>query len=221
MKLLVVEDDPLTLEAFSELLGLEGFEVIEAENGEKAFRLWQEEKPDLVCLDIMMPKMDGYEVCRKIREQDSKTPVLFLSAKTSELDVVVGLELGADDFIRKPFTAREVMARIRAALRRAYPGKGERVLTLGDLQVWPDELRAERAGRAIDLTPREVEMLILLDEKREVAITRDEFLDRCWGMDYFPDSRTLDQHVHVLRKKIGAEPQIIETVRGIGYRFRD
>lgn len=220
MKLLVAEDDPLTLEAFSELLRLEGFTVIEAENGQKAFRLWQEEKPDLACLDIMMPEMDGYEVCRRIREVDCRIPILFLSAKTSELDAVVGLELGADDFIRKPFTAKEVMARIRSALRRAYPEKGERILTLGTLKVWPEELRAERDGRAIELTPREVEMLILLDEKREVAIARDEFLDRCWGMNYFPDSRTLDQHVHVLRKKIGAEPQIIETVRGVGYRFR-
>ena len=220
MKILIAEDDPLTLEALSELLRLEGFEVIAVQNGSEALARWKEDQPDLVCLDIMMPEMDGYEACRELRKLDAKVPILFLSAKREEMDVVVGLELGADDFIRKPFTSREVMARIRAALRRAYPEKGRRKIQLADLTLWPEELRAERGGVTIDLTPREVEMLILLEEKKTLPVTRDEFLDRCWGMDYFPDSRTLDQHVHVLRKKIG-EPALIGTVRGIGYRYEE
>lgn len=220
MKILLTEDDPLTLEALGELLRLEGFEVCEASSGEAALELWRSERPDLVCLDIMMPGMDGYEVCRRLRKLDAAVPILFLSAKSEENDVIVGLELGADDFIRKPFTTGEVLARIRAALRRAYPGKASRVLEMTGLKVWPDELRAERDGKEIELTPREVSMLVLLNEKVNRPVSRDEFLDRCWGMDYFPDSRTLDQHIHMLRKKIGGESTVIETVRGVGYRFR-
>lgn len=221
MKILLTEDDPLTLEALGELLRLEGFQVVEASGGEMALRLWDAERPDLVCLDIMMPGMDGYEVCRRLREKDSRIPILFLSAKSEERDVVAGLELGADDFIRKPFTTGEVMARIRSALRRAYPEKGSRRLTMADLVIWPDELRAEQSGRGIELTLREVKMLLLLEEKKNLPVSRDEFLDRCWGMDYFPDSRTLDQHVHMLRKKIAGGSELIETVRGVGYRFRE
>ncbi|MGJ8695991.1 MAG: response regulator transcription factor [Verrucomicrobiaceae bacterium] len=218
MKILIAEDEPLTLEALGELLGMEGFEVVTATNGKEALECWEAEKPDLVCLDIMMPVMDGYAACRELRKRDGTVPILFLSAKREEVDVVVGLELGADDFIRKPFSAGEVMARIRAALRRAYPGERRRVVMIHGLTLWPDELRGEEGGRTIEFTPREVAMLLLLNEKGSVPVSRDEFLDRCWGMDYFPDSRTLDQHVHVLRKKLG-EPELIETVRGVGYRL--
>ena len=166
-----------------------------------------------------MPKMDGYETCRELRKRDAKVPILFLSAKREEVDVVVGLGLGADDFIRKPFTSGEVMARIRAALRRAYPEEVRREIVMGDLRIWPEELRAERQGGEIELSPREISLLVLLSEKENLPVSRDEFLDRCWGVDYFPDSRTLDQHIHVLRKKLGM-PEFIETVRGVGYRFR-
>jgi DNA-binding response OmpR family regulator len=121
MKILLVEDDPLTIEALAELLRLEGFEVVEAKDGQSALSMLSQDKPDLVCLDIMMPGMNGFDVCRRIREMDARLPVLFISAKSEETDVVIGLELGADDFIRKPFTTGELMARIKAALRRAYP----------------------------------------------------------------------------------------------------
>jgi len=220
MKILVTEDEPMTLEALGELLRMEGFDVVEASGGEMALKLWEEVHPDLVCLDIMMPGMDGYEVCRRLREKDSRTPILFLSAKNEEKDIVAGLELGADDFIRKPFSTGEVMARIKSALRRAYPEKGSRKIQMADVVVWPDELRAEQNGLGIELTLREVKMLLLLEEKKGLPVSRDEFLDRCWGMDYFPDSRTLDQHVHMLRKKIEGGSELIETVRGVGYRFR-
>lgn len=224
MKVLIAEDDPITLDTLVACMRAEGFQTLAAANGQEALRLWEKHRPNLVCLDIMMPGVDGYEVCRRIRASDAATPILFLSAKNEEVDVVVGLELGADDFIRKPFTRAEVMARIRAVLRRSRAAaSARRSLQMHDLTVWPDELRAERAGVEIELTPREAAMLALLHEHAGRPVSRDTFLDRCWGLEYFPDSRTLDQHVVMLRKKIErdpAEPQIIETVRGVGYRYR-
>ena len=224
MKVLIAEDDPITLDTLVACIRSEGFQTFAAANGQQALRLFEKHHPDLVCLDIMMPGVDGYEVCRRIRASDAATPILFLSAKNEEVDIVVGLELGADDFIRKPFTRAEVMARIRAALRRTRAAaSAHRSLQMHDLTVWPDELRAERAGVEIELTPREAAMLALLHECAGRPVTRDTFLDRCWDIEYFPDSRTLDQHIAMLRKKIErdpAEPQIIETVRGVGYRYR-
>jgi two-component system alkaline phosphatase synthesis response regulator PhoP len=223
MKILLAEDDPLTLEALAACLEEEGFETLSAADGKQALELWAEHRPQLLCLDIMMPEIDGFEVCRRVRATDPSVPILFLSAKNEEIDVVVGLGLGADDFIRKPFTRAEVIARIRAALRRAHPvnGKGRR-FTMHDLAVYPDALMAERAGKGIELTRREVSMLELLHRNAGVPVARDTFLDECWGLEYFPDSRTLDQHVLMLRKKIETDPSnpaIIATVRGTGYRF--
>ena len=170
----------------------------------------------------MMPGVDGYEVCRRVRASDREIPILFLSAKSQEIDIVVGLDLGADDFIRKPFTRSEVMARIRAALRRGAPKDASDHFTLDDLTVRPRALVAERAGKTIELTPREVSMLRLLHDHRGEAVSRDAFLDTCWGVDYFPDSRTLDQHIFLLRKKVEADranPTLIQSVRAIGYRY--
>lgn len=228
MKILVAEDDPLTREALIACLEGEGFAVIAAANGHEAIERLQSEPPDLVCLDIMMPGLDGYEVCRRIRAARSRVPVVFLSAKNEEIDVVVGLELGADDFVRKPFGRHELLARIRGALRRssgtevAIGPRPRESFAMGPLTIFPRELRAEREGEMIELTPREVAILTLLHERRGEAVDRDTLLDRCWGMDYFPESRTLDQHIAKLRKKLGddpAEPRVLETVRGVGYRF--
>ncbi|HEY2343955.1 MAG TPA: response regulator transcription factor, partial [Chthoniobacteraceae bacterium] len=206
MKILVAEDDPITLDALTACLVAEGHEALAAANGTDALALWKKHRPDLLCLDVMMPGIDGFELCRRVRASDSRTPILFLSAKNEEIDVVVGLEIGADDFIRKPFTRAEVMARIRAALRRARPAEPARQkLTMHDLTVWPEELRAERDGASFELTPREAAMLALLFENSGRPVSRDAFLDRCWGMDYFPDSRTLDQHIVALRKKVERE----------------
>jgi DNA-binding response OmpR family regulator len=223
MKILLAEDDPLTLEALAACLEDEGFHTLPAADGKQALALWTEHRPQLLCLDIMMPEIDGFEVCRRVRASDPAVPVLFLSAKNEEIDVVAGLGLGADDFIRKPFTRAEVIARIRAALRRAHPvsGKG-RCFMMRDLAVYPDALIAQRAGEGIELTRREVSMLELLHRNAGVPVSRDAFLDECWGLEYFPDSRTLDQHVLMLRKKIEANPSnpmIIATVRGTGYRY--
>lgn len=224
MTILLAEDDPLTLEALDACIRDEGFATLTAADGKQALELWTAHRPQLLCLDIMMPEIDGFEVCRRVRSSDATVPILFLSAKNEELDVVVGLGLGADDFIRKPFTRAEVIARIRAALRRAHPvnDKG-RCFRMGDLSVYPDALVAQRQGaKEIELTRREVSMLELLHGKAGLPVSRDDFLDVCWGLDYFPDSRTLDQHVLMLRKKIEADPakpEIIATVRGVGYRY--
>jgi len=225
MTILLAEDDPLTLEALAACMAEEGFLTLSAANGREALDLWSEHRPQLLCLDIMMPEIDGFEVCRRVRATDPAVPILFLSAKNEEIDVVVGLGLGADDFIRKPFTRAEVIARIRAALRRAHPlnGKGRR-FAMQDLTIHPDALMAERAGKQIELTRREISMLELLHRNAGLPVSRDAFLDACWGLEYYPDSRTLDQHVLMLRKKIEvdpARPKIIATVRGTGYRFAD
>lgn len=222
MKILIADDDSLTLDALATCVENEGFTTLRASDGRGALKLWRDGKPDLLCLDIMMPHIDGYEVCRRVRASDRAVPILFLSAKNQEIDVVAGLDLGADDFIRKPFTRSEVMARIRAALRRSAPHGGGDGFTVHDLTVLPRSLIAERHGKSIELTPREVSMLRLLHDHRGDAVTRDAFLDTCWGLDYFPDSRTLDQHILLLRKKIEknpANPAIIQTVRTIGYRL--
>lgn len=228
MKILVAEDDPLTREALVACLEGEGFAVSAAANGHEALERWQRESPDLVCLDIMMPGLDGYEVCRRIRAARSRVPVVFLSAKNEEVDVVVGLELGADDFVRKPFGRHELLARIRGALRRSVAAESPNLsrrresFEMGPLTIFPKELRAEREGETIELTPREIAILTLLHERRGEAVDRDTLLDRCWGMDYFPESRTLDQHIAKLRKKLGDDPsmpKVLETVRGVGYRF--
>lgn len=224
MKILLADDDPITLDSLRACLEPEGFTALAARHGGEALALWEKHRPDLLCLDIMMPQIDGYEVCRRVRAVDAQVPVLFLSAKSEEIDVVVGLQLGADDFIRKPFGKHELLARIRAALRRVHArAKEARSFAMQGLVVYPRELRAERAGTGIDLSPREAAILELLHEKAGQVVDRDTLLNRCWGMDYFPESRTLDQHIAKLRKRIEpdpANPTIIETVRGVGYRFR-
>lgn len=222
MKILLAEDDPITLDALATCVEAEGFETLRAKDGREAIQLWNENEPQLLCLDIMMPGLDGFEVCRQVRATNTKVPILFLSAKNEERDVVIGLDLGADDFIRKPFTRREVMARIRAALRRVDPDDHAGEFTLHDLLVRPASLLATRNETNIDLTPREVHMLRLLHAESGKPVSRDRFLDECWGQDYFPDSRTLDQHIFMLRKKIERDPStptIISTVRSIGYRY--
>jgi two-component system, OmpR family, alkaline phosphatase synthesis response regulator PhoP len=223
MKILIADDDPLMLDTIRLCVTTEGFQAITCSDGEQAFAVWEQHRPTIVCLDIMMPKLDGYEVCRRIRAIDRKVPIVFLSAKSEEIDVVVGLQLGADDFLRKPFGKHELIARIRAALRRNHSAyEHSDSFTMRDLTVWPSELRAERASQSIDITPREARILKIFYERAGQVVDRDTILNQCWGIDYFPESRTLDQHIAKLRKRIEIDPDqpLIETVRGIGYRFR-
>ena len=224
MKILIADDDPITLDALNACLQSEGYQVFLAADGLQALELWKRHQPDLLCLDIMMPHLSGYEVCRAVRAEDSRVPLLFLSAKSEEIDVVVGLQLGADDFMRKPFGKHELLARVRGALRRSQKSDAAPShFSMHDVTVYPKELRAERAGIEIALSPREVSILKLLHERAGEVVDRNTLLDSCWGIDFFPESRTLDQHIAKLRKRIEIDPvnpELIETVRGIGYRYR-
>jgi DNA-binding response OmpR family regulator len=227
MKILIAEDDQYIREGLQDLLEAEGYQTFVAVNGMDAVNKYHEHSPNLVLLDIMMPEKDGYTVCREIRSHSNLVPVIFLSAKSEEIDRVVGLELGADDYIMKPFGIREVVARIRAVTRRclatqSIDGGNSRIFKLGDLDVYPEELRARREGVQIDLSPRDVSILELLHEKQGKVVDRDTLFDRCWGQRYLANSRTLDQHISKLRKLIEQDPQqpkIIRTVHGAGYRY--
>ena len=229
MKVLVAEDDKNIREGLLEILQNEGYVTVGAENGKVALEQYEKEKPDFVCLDIMMPELNGYDVCREIRKQDEVIPIIFISAKSEEIDRVLGLELGADDFIMKPFGVKEVIARIRAVSRRCLKTKkvqsdGPAEFLMADLKVLPNELRAKRGGTVIDLSLRDVKILSLLYKMKGKVVDRDTMFNECWGMDYFPSSRSLDQHVSKLRKRIELdpkEPKIIKTVHGAGYRFEE
>lgn len=225
VKILIAEDDHHTRTALVQILSQDGFEVVAAADGEEALTLFQSENPDLVCLDVMMPKLDGYEVCKQIRRLNAQVPLLFLTAKSEEIDTVVGLELGADDYVAKPFGVREILARIRAILRRTRLLESKSSLAksfpLADLQVFPSELRALRDQDEIQLSLRDLKILQLFHDRPGEVITRDQLYNHAWGLDYFPNSRSLDQHISQLRKKIEldpAEPTIIVTIHGAGYR---
>ena len=226
MKILIVEDDTLTREGLAELLQREGYTIAQANNGSEGLLRYREFNPDLVCLDVMMPEMSGYDVCREIRKTDLHLPVVFITAKSEEIDTVVGLELGADDYIAKPFGKQEVLARIRALIRRANlqskpSGKSYRFI-MDDLEIVPDELRAYRDSQSYDLSPRDIAILEHLFQNRGRVVDRDSLFDAAWGSNYMPNSRSLDQHISQLRKRIEKDPKvptIIKTVHGAGYRF--
>jgi DNA-binding response OmpR family regulator len=225
MKILIAEDDQYIREGLQDLLQSEGYQIVTAVDGAEAVQKYNEESPHLVLLDIMMPQMDGYSVCREIRKHSGEVPVICLSAKSEEIDRVIGLELGGDDYIMKPFGTREVVARIRAVTRRCLADRKEGTLSLlklADLEVYPAELRAKRGETRIDLSLRDVSILQLLHENRGRVVDRNSLFDHCWGQTYLPTSRPLDQHISKLRKLIAGDPQnpdIIRTVHGVGYRY--
>jgi len=241
MKILVAEDDYNILMGLVEVLEDEGYHPIPARDGEAALQAYQAEQPDFVILDIMMPKQNGYDVCRAIRKSNTTIPILFLSAKSEEIDKVVGLELGADDYLTKPFGIKELTARIRAIARRVKVNKSTQQVPIeaspsnpqpqentsesfliSDLMVSPGELRARRGETVIDLSIRDVKILQSLFKYKGKVLDRNTIFNECWGTDYYPNSRTLDQHISQLRKKIEVNPKspkIIRTVHGIGYRY--
>ncbi len=226
MKVLLAEDDTNIRKGLSDILRNEGYTPLEAADGEQALRLFESEAPDFVCLDIMMPGQSGYEVCRQIRARNAGVPIIFISAKSEEVDKVVGLELGADDFIVKPFGVKEVVARIRAVTRRCLADREREApanrFDIADLVVFPAELRARRGQEEIELSLREVRMLELFSRNKGVVLDRATIFDACWGDRFFPSSRTLDQHIAKLRKRIERDPRnpaIIRTVHGVGYRY--
>ena len=227
MKVLVVEDDEHIRNGLMEILEMEGFEPLGAADGRQALDMFQSEAIDFVCLDIMMPKMNGYDVCRRIRHEAPHLPVIFISAKTEEADRVLGLELGADDFILKPFGVREVVARIRAVARRAFQNRpdptGENApFRIADLEVTPAQLRAFRSDQAIELSLRDVRVLRLFHRRAGQVVDRQTLYKEIWGWSHQPNSRCIDQLMAQLRKKIEVhphEPHIIHTIYGGGYRY--
>lgn len=226
MKILIAEDDHNIREGLNDLLSQEGYVIDAVENGKIALERFKQDKPQFVILDIMMPEMDGYTVCREIRSLDADIPIIFLSAKSEEIDRVIGLELGADDYITKPFGTREVVARIRAITRRYLKTNNtpnEQVsFSFGDLVIYPNELRAKKEKGFIDLSLREIKVLQTLSSHQGEVVTRDQLFNECWGYEHMPNSRTLDQHISKLRKLIEtnpAEPVLIKTVHGVGYRY--
>ena len=227
-KVLIIEDDDNLQEALRYRLEQDGYTVHSAMDGEEGLDLAREVGPDLIILDIMLPILDGFEVCRIIR-QEIAAPVIILTAKDEEVDRVVGLELGADDYVVKPFSTRELLARIKAVRRRSRSGGDglpamdtATVLSAGDLHVNLTKHTAELGDRELALKPKEFSLLALLMSSRNRVFTRDQILERIWGLDWVGDNRTVDVHVRRLREKIEtdpSEPTRIVTVRGVGYRF--
>jgi len=202
----------------------EGYNTISAENGKIGYELYLKEKPDLLCLDIMMPELNGYDLCKKIRENGDNTPVIFISAKSEEIDKVLGLELGADDYIIKPFGVREVIARVKSVLRRSHSIEQEisENFLFGDINLIPSTLSGSRGNESLSFSPREMKLLIFLYKNKGKVLSRDQLYDCGWGEHYLASSRSLDQFISQLRKKIEidpANPQLIVTIPTAGYRF--
>ena len=224
--ILVVDDETNLRETLVDALEAEGFRVVSAADGREALTVFRAERPDLVLLDLMLPELSGIEVCRIIRAE-SGVPIVMLTAKDSEIDKVVGLELGADDYVTKPFSVRELSARIRALFRRAEQSvtaeNPPAVVDLGRVQVDIAGHRLLRDGDALPVKPKAFELLVFLLRHPGQVFTRDHLLERVWGYDYAGETRTVDVHVHWLRSQIEEEPsspRFIHTVRGVGYGFR-
>jgi DNA-binding response OmpR family regulator len=218
---LVVDDEPTLVATLKYNLEREGYRVVSAADGEKAITLARTERPDLMILDLMLPVVDGLEVCRILRREMS-LPILMLTARVGEVDKVVGLEIGADDYVTKPFSTRELLARIRALLRRTTTPADEEALVSGDLRIDLKRREVTRNDRPVELKPKEMELLIYFMRNKGRAFTREQLLREVWGYDFYGDSRTVDVHVSWLRQKIEEQPGKpvrILTVRGVGYRF--
>jgi len=225
-KILIVEDDRNLLDTLKYNLRKEGYDVVTAVDGAEALDVARREKPDLIILDLMLPKVSGFEVCRILRK-DMAVPILMLTAKADETDKIVGLEIGADDYMTKPFSLRELLARVRAMLRRTMMAQTqleaiEPVLKVGDIEVDVARHRASKGGRVLELKPKEFDLLAFLVRNKGLVFSRDQLLEKVWGYDFAGDTRTVDVHVRWLRQKIETDPNNPEhliTVRGTGYKL--
>jgi DNA-binding response OmpR family regulator len=225
MKILVVDDEPTIVETVSYSLRMENYETVTAENAEQCLELVRTEKPDLILLDVMLPSASGFDVCRRIRQM-SDVPVIMLTAKAEETDRVVGLEIGADDYVTKPFSMRELMARVKSVLRRrtvADGGSSNSLIRIGGLIVDAQRHEASVNGGPIELSRKEFELLYYFVSHPNRTVSRDTLLDEVWGKDMCVGERTVDVHVRWLREKIEEDPSTprrLLTVRGVGYQFR-
>ena len=225
-KVLIVEDDPNLLSTLEYNLRKESYDVATAADGAEAVEVARRQKPELIILDVMLPKIDGFEVCRILRNEMS-VPILMLTAKDEETDKIVGLEIGADDYMTKPFSMRELLARIRAMLRRARLAETPTtvepsLLKINDLEIDIDRHQAFLNGAELDLTPKEFALLTFLAKNKGLVFSREQLLERVWGYDYAGDTRTVDVHIRWLRRKIEtdpAKPERLLTVRGTGYKL--
>jgi len=231
-KILVVDDEPSIITLLEYNLRQAGFDVLIAMDGEEGKRLAETEAPDFILLDLMLPKLDGMEVCKQLRQQKIMTPILMLTAKDHALDKIIGLELGADDYMGKPFSTREVIARIKAILRRAQIQTEavndnkieEKKITIGELIIYPMKFEAYFKGNLIELTLKEFELLVYLAKNRGRVQSREELLNAVWKNDFSSDTRIVDVQISRLREKIKEEtkkPVYIKTFRGIGYKMED
>jgi DNA-binding response OmpR family regulator len=221
--ILTIEDDPAILRGLSDNLQFEGYEVITASDGETGYRLQRERKPDLIVLDLMLPRMSGLELCRKLRGEGIQTPILMLTARSEEPDRVLGLDLGADDYVTKPFSVRELMARVRALLRRSQPRSDlPDDLRFGSVEIDFRSYEARRNGAAVEMTRKEFAILRFLASRAGEVVSRDDLLNEVWGYESYPTSRTVDNHVAGLRAKLekdASQPEHLKTVHGVGYKF--
>ena len=224
-RLLVIEDEIALAEGLKDNFELEGFQVLVANDGEAGLRIAQSEKLDIIILDIMMPKKSGFDVCKELRGQGIQTPIIMLTARTEEVDRVLGLELGADDYVAKPFSTRELIARVKAVLRRS-PDKKEKQINIydfGKIKVdFEHYIAYDKKNSQIDMTYKEFEILKFFMQNKARTVSRDELLDKVWGYEIYPTSRTVDNHIVKLRKKIEDNPENpkhILTVYGIGYKY--
>ncbi len=225
-KILVVEDDRNLLDTLQYNLRQEGYEVVTAVDGAEALDISRREKPELIVLDIMLPKLNGFDVCRILRKETS-VPIMMLTARADEVDKIVGLEIGADDYMTKPFSLRELLARVRALLRRAKVteaqlGDSVTPLNIDDLEIDTARHQVSKGTSILELTPKEFDLLAFLARNKGLVFTRDQLLEKVWGYDFSGDTRTIDVHVRWLREKIEAnpkQPKLLRTVRGVGYKL--
>ena len=222
-KILVVEDDPTLLDVLKYNLLKEGYQVSTALDGSRALELARSERPDIIILDIMLPVLNGYEVCRILRKEMT-APILMLTAKDDEVDKIVGLDVGADDYMTKPFSMRELLARVRAMLRRSemQAPSTDTAIKVGEIEVDTSRHEIFRNGKTLTLRPKEFDLLAFLARNKGLVFTREQLLEKVWGYDYAGDSRTVDVHVRWLREKIEDnpnEPRLLLTVRGVGYKL--
>ena len=224
-RILVIEDDAAILRGLKDNLEFEDYEVLTGSDGEQGYALIRERKPDLVILDLMLPRMSGFEVCRKIRAEGGSVPILILTARGEEMDKVLGLNIGADDYMTKPFSVPELLARIQAIFRRAANSKSGHLpdeVHFHDVTVDFLRFEARKAGLPLGMSRKEFGVLRLLAARAGEVVTRDELLDQVWGFDRFPTTRTVDNHLALLRSKIEddpARPRYLITIRGVGYRL--
>jgi DNA-binding response OmpR family regulator len=223
IKILVIEDDPAILRGIADNLRFEGYDVVTAQDGETGGRLQKTHRPDLIVLDLMLPRLGGLDLCRRLRKEGIQTPILMLTAKSEEADRVVGLDTGADDYVTKPFSVKELMARIRALLRRAQPEADlPGTLRFGDVEIDFLRYEARKKGKPVEMTRKEFAILRLLASRAGEAVTRDDLLNEVWGYEVYPVSRTVDNHVAGLRAKLEINPSNpvhIRTIHGVGYKF--